>query len=61
MDMTLCSCRTNGSVGYLPTRRAFEGAGYERDYTKYGPDCADEVTAAALAILSKMKLAEKEN
>ena len=56
MEMTVCSCRTNGSEGYFPTRRAFAGAGYERDYTRFGPDCTESLTAAALRIIDKMEL-----
>jgi len=55
LDMTMVTCRTNGSVGYLPTRRAYEGAGYERDYTKLGPSCSEDVTEAAAKILQRMK------
>ncbi len=55
MEMTVCTCRTNGSEGYFPTRRAFDGAGYERDYTKFGPNCAEKLEEAALALLEKMK------
>jgi len=54
MTMTCVACRTNGSEGYFPTRRAFDGAGYERDYTRFGPDCSDELANAALRILEKM-------
>lgn len=57
MDMTICTCRTNGSTGYFPTRRAYAGGGYERDYTAFGPDCAESITAAALRIIDKMEKA----
>ena len=56
MEMTICSCRTNGSEGYFPTRRAFDGAGYERDYTRFGPNCSEKLTEAALRIIDKMEL-----
>ncbi|MBO5868137.1 MAG: hypothetical protein J6Q54_04410, partial [Oscillospiraceae bacterium] len=56
MDMTICTCRTNGSTGYFPTRRAYAGGGYERDYTAFGPDCAESIAAAALRIIDKMEL-----
>jgi len=54
MAVTMLSCRTNGSEGYFPTRRAFDGAGYERDYTNFGPGCADALIDAAEVILQKM-------
>ena len=56
MEMTICSCRTNGSEGYFPTRRAFDGAGYERDYTRFGPNCSEKLTEAALRIIDRMEL-----
>lgn len=59
MDMTICTCRTNGSTGYFPTRRAYAGGGYERDYTSFGPDCAESIAAAALRCIDKMEYTEK--
>ena len=59
MDMTICTCRTNGSTGYFPTRRAYAGGGYERDYTAFGPDCAESIAAAALRCIDKMEKTEK--
>lgn len=58
MDMTICTCRTNGSTGYFPTRRAYAGGGYERDYTSFGPDCAESIAAAALRMIDKMEKTE---
>ena len=57
MDMTICTCRTNGSTGYFPTRRAYAGGGYERDYTAFGPDCSESITAAALRMIERMEKA----
>lgn len=57
MDMTICTCRTNGSNGYFPTPRAYAGSGYERDYTAFGPDCTQSIEAAAQGIISKMEKA----
>jgi hypothetical protein len=57
MDMTFVTCRTNGSEGYFPTRRAFDGTGYERDYTRMGPDCAQNLVDAAKAITDRMEKA----
>ena len=54
MEMTVCSCCTNGSYGYFPTRRAFEGAGYEREYTPYGPNCTEKLADTALEILNHL-------
>jgi hypothetical protein len=56
MQMTICSCRTNGSEGYFPTRRAYAGRGYERDYTRFGPDCSESLTDASLRIIDRMEL-----
>lgn len=56
MAATFCSCRTNGSEGYFPTRRAFDGAGYERDYTRFGPNCTESLEAASLRMIDKMEL-----
>ena len=60
MDMTMCSCRTNGSEGYFPTPNAYAGGGYERDYTSFGPDCSGSITAAALRMIDKMEKAEPQ-
>lgn len=53
-EMTMCCCRANGAYGYFPTRRAYEGAGYEREYTKLGPNCSEKLTDAAIEILEEM-------
>ena len=53
-EMTLCSCCTNGSYGYFPTRGAFEGAGYEREYTPYGPNCTEKLAETAIEILKQL-------
>lgn len=58
MDMTMCTCRTNGSEGYFPTPNAYAGGGYERDYTSFGPDCSESITAAALRMIDKMEKTE---
>lgn len=55
MDMTICTCRTNGSEGYFPTPNAYAGGGYERDYTSFGPDCSGSITAAAIRMIDKME------
>ncbi len=53
-EMTICSCCTNGSYGYFPTRRAFEGAGYEREFTPYGPNCTEKLAETAIEILNHL-------
>ncbi len=58
MDMTMVTCRTNGSYGYFPTEIAYEGYGYERDYSPFGPNGAQELTDASLRILNKMQKGE---
>ena len=57
-EMTICCCCTNGSYGYFPTRRAFEGAGYEREFTPYGPNCTEKLAETAIGILNSLN--EKE-
>ena len=54
MEMTVCSCCTNGSYGYFPTRRAYAGGGYERDYSAFGPNCSEVLADTAVEILEKM-------
>ena len=53
-EMTVCCCRTNGSNGYFPTRRAYAGGGYERDYSAFGPNCSEVLADTAVEILEKM-------
>ena len=60
MDMTICACRVNGSTGYFPTARAYAGGGYERDYTSFGPDCAEAIARAALRTIDKMQKTEPQ-
>ncbi len=55
MDMTMVTCRTNGSYGYFPTEGTYKGFGYERDYSPFGPNTAQEITDASLRILNRMK------
>ncbi len=55
MAMTIPTCRTNGSMGYFPTRRCYTGGGYERDYSPYGPNGGEELEAAAARIFDRME------
>jgi hypothetical protein len=51
---TLVAHFCNGYVGYVPTRRAFEGGGYETrtgSGSKLPPDALDRITAAATGLL----------
>ena len=56
MDMTFVTCRTCGSNGYFPTRRAYDGEGYEREYSSFGPSCSETLCETAQSILDKMRL-----
>ena len=46
--MLLTGCNTNGSVGYLPTRTAFEEGGYESRGTAFVPELEELVIDKAL-------------
>ena len=54
MDMTIITCRTGGSNGYFPTRRAYAGEGYEREYSSFGPSCSETLAETAREMLEKM-------
>ena len=43
----------NGSVGYIPTRRAFENGGYEPVSSVFTPDVGDVLVGAALELLDE--------
>lgn len=44
----------NGTVGYLPTRRAFDDHGYEVGMARYTPHAADQIVNAGLSLLRKV-------
>jgi neutral ceramidase len=44
---------SNGTVGYLPTRRAFEHHGYEVGMARYAPNAASLIVNAGIALLGK--------
>ena len=49
---------SNSHVGYVPTRRAFEGGGYETDlgnWSKLVPEALEMMSDAAIAMLKEMK------
>ncbi len=56
MDMTICSCCTNGSNGYFPTKEALsvEG-GYESATCKYAHDIATILEDTACKIIDQME------
>ncbi len=43
----------NGSVGYIPTRQAFENGGYEPVSSVFTPDVGDVLVGAALKLLNE--------
>ena len=43
----------NGSVGYIPTRRAFENGGYEPVSSVFTPDVGDALVGAAHKLLNE--------
>jgi len=48
---------TNGSMGYIPTRQAYQEGGYEAGYrsARYEPENGHRWAAAAVKLLSRMK------
>ena len=51
---TLFSGYSNGSFGYLPTRKAFEEGGYEVETCPFSPDAADVLVHEGLQILREL-------
>ena len=47
----LTGCNANGSVGYLPTKEAFEEGGYEGRGTPLSPNLQEQVIGAALKMI----------
>ncbi|MBQ9099748.1 MAG: hypothetical protein IJY50_10015 [Clostridia bacterium] len=52
--LVLTGCNTNGSVGYLPTKAAFEEGGYEGRGTPLSPNLQEQLVGAALHMLNEM-------
>ena len=53
--MLLTGCNTNGSVGYLPTKAAFEEGGYESRGTAFVPELEELVIAKALELIQEVR------
>ena len=45
----------NDSVGYLPTRRAYEEGAYEPEASLFGPGVGEEIVEAALGLLEEAR------
>ncbi|MBQ3074539.1 MAG: hypothetical protein IJC26_00590 [Clostridia bacterium] len=60
MDMTVCSCITNGGQGYFPTAAAFAEKGYERSTSPFAHDVAQKLIDAALELIDEMDLITEE-
>lgn len=52
--MLLTGCNTNGSVGYLPTKAAFDEGGYESRGTAFVPALEEQVISLALQMIEEM-------
>ena len=55
LDTTCVTCLTNGGHGYFPSAHAYEGGGYESDYSPFGPGCEACLVNGAKNILDQMK------
>ena len=53
--MLLTGCNTNGSVGYLPTKAAFEEGGYESRGTAFVPELEELVISKALQMCRNLQ------
>ena len=56
MDMTICTCVTNGGQGYFPTAAAFAEKGYERSTSPFAHDVADILIEGALDLIGDMEV-----
>jgi neutral ceramidase len=45
----------NDSVGYLPTRRAFEEGAYEPEASLFGPGVGEQIVEAAIELLGRLR------
>lgn len=54
MDMTICTCITNGKQGYFPTASAYAENGYERSISPFAHDVAQKLIDAAVEIIDTM-------
>lgn len=55
MDMTICTCNTNGSQGYFPTAQAFAENGYESSHSQFEHGVAQKLIDAALELIDEME------
>ncbi len=60
MDMTFCTCCTNGSQGYFPSAAAFEQKGYERNSSPFAHNVAEVLTSTALDLIKPLELQSKD-
>ena len=52
--MTIFTCLTNGSFGYLPTAEGCTGDSYESNSTIFAPSAAERVVKAQLGIIRSL-------
>ena len=57
-EHTLVCGYTNGGLGYIPTREAYDEGGYEIEATPFSPDAADTLVAEGLRLLADSHRAE---
>ena len=46
---------TNGSIGYIPVKIAYEQGGYESGASRFRPGCGEQVADAAVELLNEME------
>ncbi len=51
---TLIITHCNGAAGYLPTKEAYPGGGYEVQSSSFGPEAADEVVKETVRLLREL-------
>ena len=44
----------NDSVGYLPTRRAYEEGAYEPEASLFGPGVGEQIVEPAMGLLERL-------
>jgi len=60
MDMTICTCVTNGGQGYFPTASAFAEKGYERSTSPFAHNVAELLIDGALDLINDMEVLAPE-
>ena len=53
--MTMVTCLTNGSEGYIPSTKAHHEGGYEGLSSRYAAPTGDKLVAAQVEQLKKLK------